>query len=204
MAVLPQFPLGLVLFPSMVLPLHVFEPRYRVLMQHVLAGSREFGVPLIERGAEVGGGDVRSNVGTVAQIVEAEEFADGRWVVVTVGVRRYRVIEWLPDDPYPRADVEDWPDTDSNKDLGDALASTIRRFERCLATASEAGHDVGPIPDISDDLEVAVMQLAALSPVSQLDRQHFLTAPGPEERLSVIDRALGEAQEMFEFDLLEG
>ena len=88
---LPMFPLGSVLVPSAGLPLHVFEPRYRALVQDCLAGDREFGVVLIERGSEVGGDDVRTSVGTVARIVEATELPDGRWAVAAVGVRRVRV-----------------------------------------------------------------------------------------------------------------
>src|SRR5947207_15568149 len=107
---LPMFPLGAVLFPHLVLPLHVFEPRYRQLTLDCLAGDREFGVVLIERGHEVGGGDERFAQGTVAHILEAAEFEDGRWALVTVGTRRIRVREWLPDDPYPQALVQDAPD----------------------------------------------------------------------------------------------
>lgn len=121
MAKLAMFPLGSVLFPTMVLPLHVFEERYRALARDCLAGDREFGVVLIERGSEVGGGDVRTDVGTVARIVEAEEYPDGRFGLVAVGVRRIVVDEWLPDDPYPRADVHDWPDADAT-DPGAASA----------------------------------------------------------------------------------
>ena len=110
MAVMPMFPLGAVLFPGGVLPLHVFEPRYRRLVQDLLDGEPEFGVTLIEKGSEVGGGDQRSAVGTVARLVRVAEMPDGRYAIVSVGVRRIRVVRWLEDDPYPRAEVEDWPD----------------------------------------------------------------------------------------------
>ncbi len=66
-----MFPLGTVLFPSMVLPLHVFEPRYRQLTLECIEAEREFGVVLIARGSEVGGGDQRRSVGTLARIVQA-------------------------------------------------------------------------------------------------------------------------------------
>src|SRR5438045_6955857 len=118
-------PLGTVLFPSLFLPLHVFEPRYREMTRVCLEGNREFGVVLIERGSEVGGDDVRTLVGTVARIVEASELDDGRWMLATVGVRRLRVRAWLEDDPYPRADVDDWPDErrdDSGRDVRDVTA----------------------------------------------------------------------------------
>src|SRR3546814_19261198 len=107
---LPMFPLGSAVVPGAGLPLHVFEDRYRALMKDCMAGDREFGVVLIERGSEVGGGDVRADVGTVARIAEASELPDGRWALIAVGDRRIRVTSWLPDDPYPRAAVEPWPD----------------------------------------------------------------------------------------------
>src|SRR6478672_4324189 len=75
---LPMFPLGTVLLPFAHLPLHIFEPRYRALVKDCLAGDGEFGVVLIERGHEVGGGDVRFGVGTVARIVQTAELPDGR------------------------------------------------------------------------------------------------------------------------------
>ena len=82
MAELPMFPLGTVLFPTLVLPLHVFEPRYRVLVERCLGRPEpEFGVVLIERGSEVGGHDVRSSIGTVARIVDSKLFDDGRWAL---------------------------------------------------------------------------------------------------------------------------
>ena len=105
-----MFPLGTVLFPRAPLSLHVFEPRYRVMMHDCLRGDREFGVVLIERGSEVGGGDVRVSVGTLAQLVRSTELPDGRYSVHAVGVRRIRVRTWLDDDPYPRADVEELVD----------------------------------------------------------------------------------------------
>ena len=74
---LPMFPLGTVLFPHGVLPIHVFEPRYRAMVDDCLAGDARFGVVLIERGSEVGGGDTRFHVGTVAQIVQAGKMPDG-------------------------------------------------------------------------------------------------------------------------------
>src|SRR3546814_13839840 len=102
----PMFRLGSAVLPVAGLPIHVIENRYRALMKDCMAGDREFGVVLIERGSEVGGGDVRADVGTVARIAEASELPDGRWALIAVGDRRIRVTSWLPDDPYPRAEVE--------------------------------------------------------------------------------------------------
>ena len=121
MAVMPMFPLGRVLLPGVVLPLHVFEPRYQQLVRDCLdAPDHEFGVVLIDRGSEVGGGDTRSDVGVVAEMLQVAALDGGRFAVVTVGTRRYPGrSSGLPDDPYPRADVEEWPD-------GDVAVSTER------------------------------------------------------------------------------
>ncbi len=114
---LPMFPLGSVLLPGQLMPLHVFEARYQAMLEHCRAHDDEFGVVLIQRGHEVGGGDVRSDVGTVARILEADLVAPGHWAIVTAGVRRVRVTRWLPDEPWPHAEVEPLVDDDLNLDL---------------------------------------------------------------------------------------
>src|SRR3954467_3772112 len=103
---MPMFPLGTVLFPHATLPLHLFEDRYRALAETCLQGDGRFGVVLIERGKEVGGGDSRFSVGTVARIVEAARTPDGRYLLATVGGERLRVRRWLDDAPYPRAEID--------------------------------------------------------------------------------------------------
>ncbi|WP_371820785.1 LON peptidase substrate-binding domain-containing protein [Tsukamurella sp. PLM1] len=110
MTELPMFPLGAVLLPGEELPLRIFEPRYRAMIEHCLAADGRFGVVLIERGSEVGGGDVRTDVGTVAVIDRYVRKPDGGYTLTCLGTDRLRVVQWLPDDPYPRADVEIWPD----------------------------------------------------------------------------------------------
>src|SRR5688500_15370184 len=81
MGAMPMFPLGMALLPGAVLPLHVFEPRYRQMVHDMLADevdAPEFGVVMIERGREVGGGDTRTRVGTVARLVDIRALPDGR------------------------------------------------------------------------------------------------------------------------------
>ncbi len=99
---------------------------------------------LIERGSEVGGGDVRSDVGTVARIVEAQELPDGRWALLTVGARRLRVEPWLPDDPYPLADVDDWPDPEPGP--GHARRSTARGLTRLRRVLGPRGRGRATAP----------------------------------------------------------
>jgi len=194
-----MFPLGSVLLPGMVLPLHVFEERYRELVRDCLAGDRSFGVTLIERGSEVGGGDIRAMAGTLAEIVQADEFDDGRWGLVAVGTRRIRVREWLPDDPYPKAEVADWPD----EPIGDAAAASvalgerIAQLRRILALAVELGVDASPTVEISDDPGRGSFQVALAAPLGALDRQRVLTAPGPEGRLALLAELLDDQELMI-------
>lgn len=204
MTLLPQFPLGLVLFPTMLLPLHIFEPRYRTLIQHIIDGDRTFGVVLIERGRDTGGDDQRSNFGTVARVVEAEEFPDGRWAILTVGVERFKVTEWLADDPYPRAEIELWPDSDPRRVDGVEFDRVVGKFRRCVALASEAGFDTGPLPDVLEPGEIGTMQMAAMLPVPTLDKQHLLGIPGSCQRLRAVEAAVDDTVELIELKLREG
>lgn len=195
-----MFPLGSVLFPSVVLPLHVFEERYRALMRDCLAGEREFGVVLIERGSEVGGGDVRTTVGTVARIVESEEYPDGRYAVVAVGVRRIVVDEWLPDAPYPRAEVHDCPDPEVRADAaGAALRTMLGPFRRAVALKGELGESSVPATiELSDEPGVASFQAAAVGPLGPLDQLRVLGTEGVVERLELLTTLFGEEGEVLE------
>jgi Lon protease-like protein len=204
MPLLPMFPLGTVLLPTAVLPLHVFEPRYRALVRDCLAAEREMGVVLIERGSEVGGGDVRTDVGTVAHIVRAEELPDGRWALVTVGARRIRVRRWLPDDPYPVAEVEDWPDPPAGPDYAEQAVRAGQRLRQVLALAAEAGDAAVPATiELSDDPVLAVLQAAAVGPFGPLDRHALLSAPSPEDRVRLLEALLDDAEAVLRLRLAE-
>ncbi|WP_421119687.1 LON peptidase substrate-binding domain-containing protein [Aquihabitans daechungensis] len=199
MPVRPMFPLGSVLLPGMVLPLHVFEDRYRALVRDCLAADRRFGVTLIERGSEVGGGDIRAMAGTLAEIVQADEQPDGRWGIVAVGSHRIRIREWLPDDPYPRAEVEDWPDAGSvsPSELAEPYAERVATLRRVLAMAVELGAEADPMVELSDDPAIGSYQIGVLSPIGALDRQRLLTAPGPRERLDLLEELLDDQELMI-------
>jgi Lon protease-like protein len=201
-----MFPLGSVLLPGMVLPLHVFEDRYRALAKDCLAGDRRFGVTLIERGSEVGGGDIRAMAGTVAEIVQAEELPDGRWAMVAVGVERVRVRGWLPDDPYPRAEVESWPDPEvvDRSALNDAYQQQVAALRRLLAMAVELGMEASPLVDLSDDPGVGTFQIGVVGPFGALDRHRLLTAEGPWERIMLLAELIEDQTLMIGARLGEG
>ena len=203
---LPMFPLGALLFPYVVLPLRVFEPRYRVLTHDVLAGNREFGVVLIERGFEVGGGDSRFDLGTVARIVQAAQTEDGRWGLLTVGSRRIRVVEWLPDDPYPKAKVVDLPTEKVDETHTEVLQRVERAVRRALALKAElAERTVAPATfELAEDLDVAGWQLAAYAPLEQVDHLQILGVDDPAERLARLAELTEDAAAMLELRLTSG
>jgi Lon protease-like protein len=191
-----MFPLSAVLFPYGEIPLHVFEPRYRALTEDCLAGDARFGIVLIERGAEVGGGDQRMSVGTRAVITKAATLPDGRWFLLVRGEMRIRVHDWLSDDPYPKAVVEDWaPQVD------EVAPAVLQRAEqsvrRTRALLSESG-TTSAIPigaHFDEDPEIASWQLGAEAPLNMMDAQRVLSARSTVERLELLTE-LSEAMEL--------
>lgn len=199
-----MFPLGMMVLPGTVLPLRVFEPRYRALVRDCLAApTPEFGVVLIKRGREVGGGDVRNDVGVVARMVQVAESPDGRYHLVALAGRRIVVREWLTDDPYPCADVDDWPDDDSTPVDHEVIATLAQRARRARALAIELGDRLPEPPDeLSDDVSIATFQLAALAPIGDADRHDLLSAAGPAERLALLDQMLEHLDDVLSFRLM--
>jgi len=199
---MPMFPLGTVLMPNMVLPLHIFEPRYRTMFHDLMSGDREFGVVQIARGSETGGGEVRHAVGTIARILQAEELDDGRWVAVTVGTRRLRVVEWYPDDPYPQANVEELAEDGIDDAVRTRRDELLPRVRRLLALRSELGDETVPSTfDVASDDAIACWQLLVLSPLSGLDAQRLLEVDGWEARLDRFADLLLELEETSDLEL---
>jgi hypothetical protein len=212
-----MFPLGSVLVPGMILPLHVFEPRYRALVRDCTAGDGEFGVVLIERGSEVGGGDARTDIGTMARIVQADELPDGRFAVGAVGMRRIRVTAWLADEPYPRAEVADWPDEDGDGDpagdsavaLPTAAGALVEEVDGLLrrvgALRTELGEPAPPLDfTLAEDPLIAGYQATAFAPLGPLDKQALLAASSVRARLDDVRRLLGEHVELLQARLAGG
>jgi uncharacterized protein len=204
---MPMFPLGTALLPGAVLPLHVFEPRYRQMVHDILADdvdAPEFGVVMIERGREVGGGDTRTHVGTLARVADMRAMPDGRYALVAVGAERLRVNAWLPDDPYPLADIDLWPDDDRGiVELHD-VARAIEELHQRVRELNEAVRALGemtPPPDteIADDPHLALYHLGSLAPLGPADRQRMLDAPTLAERLTVFAGALDDAAAVVRF-----
>lgn len=192
---LAMFPLQTVVLPGTVIPLQVFEERYQSLVDRCLAADEDFGVVLISHGSEVGGGDRRTDVGTRMAILRHEALDDGRRLLLAGGRDRLRVRSWLPDDPYPRADIADWPDVvPAGFAAEDRLAATAASLRAVLAAKAALGDDVPTtaIDLAADDPVAASYRLAQLAPITTFDRQQLLAAPSVEERLDRLDRLLAD------------
>ena len=188
-----MFPLGLALLPGSVLPLHVFELRYRRMIGDLLARDDEmaFGVVLIERGRESGGGETRSEVGTLARVLDLRVLEDGRYTLLTVGTDRFEVAEWLPDDPYPVARVKPLVDVTSDTTLdGETLIG------RAVDLARRAGHDV---EHPGETTICPTFVAGAIAPISEVDRQRILRLTDPGERFAAAGNALDDLEAILRF-----
>ena len=182
---MPMFPLGSVLLPAMPLPLRIFEPRYLKLLGDLMGSENpEFGVVLIERGDEVGGGEKRMTLGTIASVINigtTQEF----YGLESFGTQRFRVTSWLPDDPYPLAVIELVPDLVWDDTLLDSKNQLETKVRQLLAFASEFTNlQFGASTELSDDPMEACWQLAGILPIGELDQMDLLSSASSEELIS--------------------
>ncbi len=152
----PLFPLYTVLFPGMLLPLHVFEPRYLRLMDRVLNTREELGIVLIAKGKEVGGPAIPHEVGTLGRIVRMERLENGSMHVVVQGTRRFRIREVNHQEPYLQAHVEVVREEREDSVRAYALSLKVRELWHQYSTLlrEAIGLDLTPerVPDDATDL----------------------------------------------------
>ena len=186
---LPLFPLGMVLFPGLVLPLHVFEDRYRVLIRDLLElpeDERRFGVVAIREGREVGSDGITAlhEVGCTAQLRQVETYDDGRADLVTVGADRFRLTTLHDDKPYFTADVEWLPEDDDHLAEAGLLDVAVRSsFGDYLAALSGASGGEVELPDLPAEPLVLSYLIAATMLLDLDDRQGLLAEPDGRARL---------------------
>lgn len=201
----PMFPLGMALLPGEKLSLQVFEHRYRQMVADCTAidGTNSFGVVLISRGSEVGGGEERVDVGTLAQIEECTARPDGRYHLTCVGTDRFRVKSWLPDNPYPMADITMWPSTDPIAYPAD-LAPLRERLNGLSSVLSRVrgivveDRLVEPL-DSDGPVDAKVYDTAVRLGLGPADRLKVLSAPGTAERIIELCQAIDDLIAVIEF-----
>ena len=196
MSIMPMFPLGSVLIPAMPLSLRIFEERYLKLLGDLVTSDKpEFGVVLIERGAEVGGGEKRMSLGTIASVTDigtTEQF----YGLESFGSKRFRVNAWLPDNPYPIADIDFLPDLIWDDSLMPARVHLETKVRQLLAFASEFGDlQYGSDTALSDDPMDACWQLAGVLPVGPLDQLDLLGSQSADELIQKTYELVNSADE---------
>ena len=191
---LPLFPLGTVLFPGSFLPLHIFEPRYRLLVRRCIEGTRPFGIVLIRSGSEVGGAAEPHGIGTVARIVAVSPLPDGRSYVVVSDAEPYLVgrVRYLDE---PEGDGVAERVAEALDALGGYLLAVLavtedERAERALA---EGLKDAGPV-------DVAYRIAGSLA-VDAAERQSLLELGTAADRLGAEARILRRETDLLR-DLL--
>lgn len=188
---LPLFPLHRVLFPGVALPLHVFEERYRTMVARCLEDDRPFGVVLIRDGREVGGGPMAiATVGTVAEIREASRFSDGRFELLAVGTRRFRVESLtIGREPYTVARVDQIDDPIGDPATARRLTERVtQRFVRYLTLLQpREGEDAEEV-DVQVELEVDELD----EPIEPIGSDDELATPRLDRRRPLDGRPLDD------------
>lgn len=161
--------------PAMPLSLRIFEERYLKLLGDLVGQENpEFGVVLIERGQEIGGGEKRLGIGTLASVTDIGTL-DEFYGIESIGSQRFRVNAWLPDDPYPMADIDFIPDLVWDDSLTMAKNQLETKVRNLLSFASEFGDlQYGSDTEFSEDPMQACWQLAGVLPVGPLDHLDLL------------------------------
>ncbi|MAP62636.1 MAG: peptidase S16 [Microbacterium sp.] len=193
-----MFPLSSVLMPYMPLPLRIFESRYLVMLGNLLdEEDPQFGVVLIARGPEAGGGEQRFSTGTLARVSRVAAREDDLQLVA-IGGGRFEVEQWLEDDPYPRALVRELPMPewdDALLPLRTRAEQTVRRLMSMTAEFAEQAWDADI--ELADDPTHACWQLAGIAPLSTLDHLALLQASSLEALLSDLIARCDDAEPLL-------
>jgi uncharacterized protein len=186
---LPLFPLGAVLYPGMVLPLHIFEERYRQLVRDLMErpDPRRFGVIAIRKGRETGEQGVQSlyEIGCTATLRRVEQYPDGRYDIVTVGTSRFRLLALDHHLPYLQGEVEPLTDEAVDPDAAAPLVRSVQvAFHGYVDALTEGGGAIVKIDDLPDEPTLLSFLVAAAMVIDLPERQHLLAEPDAVRRLS--------------------
>lgn len=198
----PLFPLNIVLFPGMVMPLNIFEERYRIMIARCLEEKLQFGVVLIREGVEAGGPAIPCEVGTLARIVDAQPQPDGRYQLSVSGTQRFRIVDLHDDQPYLTGDLdvydpdytEEGPEGDALKEMADTVGSLFGEYYRLSLTLAEQWQESIALPGHPAALANFVATRFA-APMAL--KQRVLEAPTVIAALEMEKEILGEAIPML-------
>jgi Lon protease-like protein len=187
---LPLFPLKVVLFPHMPLPLHVFEPRYRLMVGECLDEGHSFGVVAIREGGETGPPAIPHRVGTLAKLLKIERLEDGRMNLLVMGTSRFAIMETASDRPYLRGRVSVLPeeaDEESAASLAEAVGAAFTEYSSLLRQL--VGKESDPFVPPREPELLSYLVAAALD-LQLPDKQALLEEGSALERLKAELRVL--------------
>ena len=189
---IPLFPLGMVLFPGVTVPLHLFEPRYRQMLVDVRDGDRRFGmvcgIPGVPE-AELPQG----RAGCVAEITHISLYPDGRADIVVTGRERFVFTQLLEDEaPYHVAEVEPLPDATDTTTMALMLSAddVASRFQRVVAAVRTLNDDTREPPPLPDDPAQIAYRIASMIDLDLEEQQALLAERSPAARLTRVDAVL--------------
>jgi Lon protease-like protein len=205
MTSLPLFPLNTVLFPGQLLPLHIFEDRYRQMIGECLQTGGPFGVVLIRDGDEVGDPATEPYpVGTTAQIVQAERLSDGGLNIICVGTARFRIQQTYHDQQYLRGEVDLWPwqpldaGQAAQRPPLDQVRARLDRYIQVLSKITQSEVDL----DLPEDAAAIANLAAAVLQISVTEKQALLSTDSIGELLdrvaALLQHELRDLQIMYE------
>lgn len=196
---LPLFPLRTVLFPGMLLPLHVFEPRYKLMLRDLAGTDGRIGIVLIRRGPEVGGPAEPYPVGTIAALQHVTPLGDGSFQVVCLGVKRFAIKRIVALKPYLQAEITEVPDDEDLEAARELMHRAVDLFNTYInLTVSLTNR---PAPLLSPSLGPAMLSYAIASrlDISLDEKQSLLEERSAAARLRQVIRMIKREQELMKF-----
>ena len=196
---LPLFPLPLVLFPGAPLPLHIFEPRYRQLLEDCLKSDSRFGI--VFRPEDIAETDMEAGrVGCIAEVDDTHTLPDGRSNIVVHGVRRFALQRFVASPaPYHVGEVTEYDDVPEDESSLTPIASRVRAlFERVGRAARLLADDHDPLPTLPDEADSLSFGIAALIDIDASQRQELLVSRLASQRLETLAQLLGGAVDSLE------
>jgi len=193
----PLFPLRTVLFPKMILPLHIFEPRYHQMINECVRDNQPFGVVLLDEGPEAKQDEegnelsdkppILHRVGTLAKIADVTRLEDGRMLINSVGTERFRLLDHRENKPFMTGDIEIWPEGEvdaASPDLQSLVDQITQVFQSYLEILMELAHQSISL-DIPDDFMILSYLIPHWLPQIELeDKQKLLEVADPVARLN--------------------
>jgi len=198
---LPVFPLPVVLFPGVPLPLHIFELKYRQMMEDIRATNNFFGLAYFDSSTGQGEIPAAGHIGCVAEVTETQTFPDGRSNILTIGLIRYRIESYLErGDPYLVANVSYFEDDDEDQSiLADSAGEVAETFSRIAQAVRTINDERTSLPDISNTEPQRLSFLVAAAIEIEADvKQELLELRSTSERLRRLRGMLTRAVTNYE------